>query len=249
MSQSVSRASGWVLSACLSATLPAAFAQAAPSPAAAPPPAQTAPSTTPQTAPATPAPAARVAPPEAPAAARYDNTYEISGGFAYDHLHVSPPLPEGANLGGINIIGTRWFTDRLAAAASVRGYYGTTGATPNIFRVAGPSVNQYLFLGGPEVRGPHNQNFATSVHALFGAGKLSTESDLKGHSPAILGILPSQTAFASAIGGSLDVNRSPRLAYRVTPELIVTRYSGAQNSSTQYNLGFTAGILYRFLVK
>lgn len=242
MSRSVSRASGWVLSACLFATVPTAFAQATQSPAATPPPAQT-------TAPATPARPTQTAPPEAPVAARYDNTYEISGGFAYDHLHVSPPLPEGANLGGFNIIGTRWFTDRLAAAASVRGYYGTTGAAPNIFRVAGPFVSQYLFLSGPEVRGPHNQNFATSVHALFGAGKLSTESDLKGQTPQSLGILPSQTAFASAFGGSLDVNRSPRIAYRITPELILTRYSGEQSSSTQYNFGFTAGILYRFLAK
>ena len=244
MSRSVSRAFRRVFSACLFATATSAFAQAAPPPAAGQPPAQTSPTPPPaqQPAPRT----VQAAPPEAPQAVRYDNKYEISGGFAYDHLHVSPPLPEGANLGGFNIIGTRWFTDRLAAAASVRGYYGTTGAAPNVFGVAGPYVNQYLFLGGAEFRGPHNQNVATSVHALFGGGHLSTESGLKGQPPQSLGILPSQTAFASAIGGSLDINRSPRLAYRITPELILTRYSGSQSSGTQYNFGFAAGILYRF---
>lgn len=225
--------------ACLLASFSLAFAQDAPTQ----PPAQTA---SPAAQPPARTKVAAAAPPEAPVAARYDNTYEVSAGFAYDHLHVSPPLPEGANLGGFNVIGTRWFGGRLGAAASVRGYYGTTGAAPNIFEVHGPFVDQYLFLAGPELRGPHNANLATSVHAFFGGAHGNFDSDLKGHTASSLGILPSQTAFASALGGSLDINRSPRIAYRLTPEVIITRYSGDASRSTQFNLGFTAGILYRF---
>ena len=230
MSLRVSRAFGWVYSACLLALLPAASAQATPTP----PPA------------ATPPTPVQAAPPEAPPIARYDNRYEISGGLAYDHLHVSPPLPEGANLGGFNIIGTGWFFGPLGLAASVRGYYGTTGAAPNTLGVHGPFVDQYFFLGGPELRGPRNQYLATSIHALFGGAHGNFDSDLKGNKPQQFGIIPSQTAFASAIGGSLDINHSPRLAYRITPEVIITHYNGDPSRSIQYNFGFTAGVLWRF---
>jgi len=236
MSLRVSRAFGWVYSACLFALLPAASAQATPTP---PPPATT-PTTTVQG-----------APPEAPAIARYENKYEISGGLAYDHLHASPPVTGGANLGGFNIMGTGWFFGPLGLAASVRGYYGTTPTIPNTLGPNGqsidsPFVSQYFFLGGPELRGPRNQYIATSIHTLFGGVHGTFDSDLKGVPPQKLGIIPSQNVFASAIGGSLDINHSPRLAYRVTPELIITHYNGVPSSTIQYNFGFTAGILWRF---
>ena len=249
MSFSVSRLFSWVFAACLFATLPSAIAAAQDSTQpsgqpAAQPPAQTAP---PQTTPAPPrvvVPPA--APPEAPVAATYDNKYEISGGFAYDHFRANPQIQDSSNLGGFNIIGTRWLNGRLGAAASVRGYYGTTGTAPNTFGIKGPFIDQYLFVFGPELRGPHNANLSTSIHALFGGAHGNFDSDLKGQPPASVGILPNQTVFASAIGGSIDLNRSPRLAYRITPELILTRYNGDPSNSTQYNFGFTAGILYRF---
>lgn len=231
MSFRVSRAFGWVYSACLFALLPAASAQATPTP---PPPATT-PTTTVQ-----------AAPPEAPAIARYENKYEASGGFAYAHLDATPPTTGGGNLGGFNIMGTGWFFGRLGLAGSVRGFYGTTPTVPNPQGIESPFISQYFFLGGPELRGPRNQYIATSLHALFGGAHGNFDSALKGIPPQQLGILPSQTAFASAMGGSFDINHSPRLAYRLTPEVLITHYHGDPSRTIQYNFGFTAGILWRF---
>ena len=84
----------------------------------------------------------------------YNNRYEVYGGLAYSHFDAGPSLLQGANLGGFDIQGARFFTHKWAAAANVRGFYGTSGVTPNDFGIRGPGVSEYMFLGGPAVSRP-----------------------------------------------------------------------------------------------
>ena len=178
---------------------------------------------------------------------RYDNRWEVYGGFAYAHFNAGPQLVQGANLGGFDAEGARWFTTRWALVGSVRGYYGTSGTQPNPYGIRGPFVSETLFLGGGEYRGPSNEHVSTTLHALFGGAYGSFESALRDQNgnkvpPAAVGFFSNQVAFASALGGSIDLNRSPKLAFRIAPEAILNDYGSA---GIKGQFGISVGLVYR----
>ena len=59
---------------------------------------------------------------------RYDNRYDLSLGMAYDHMKAGPNVLQGANLGGLDLSGSYWFSKHWAVEGSGRGYVGTSGA-------------------------------------------------------------------------------------------------------------------------
>src|ERR1039458_4829297 len=86
---------------------------------------------------------------------RYDNRYDMSLGFAYDHMKAGPTLLQGSNLGGLDMEGSYWLTRNWGIVASGRGYVGTSGTGPNTdgpngTPIRGPMVKQYFFVGGAE---------------------------------------------------------------------------------------------------
>jgi len=189
----------------------------------------------------------QVAPSAPLSGVRYDNRWEVYGGVAYSHFNAGPQLVQGANLGGFNAEGARFFTTRWALVGSVRGYYGTSGTQPNPYGIRGPFVDEYLFMAGPEYRGPSNEHISTTLHALFGGAHGSFESalhDQEGNPvpPSAVGFFSNQTTFGSALGGSIDLNRSPKLAFRVAPEAILTTYGSAGLKS---QFGISVGLVYR----
>ncbi|HZD50192.1 MAG TPA: hypothetical protein VE178_15730 [Silvibacterium sp.] len=184
---------------------------------------------------------------------RYDNRWEVYGGVAYSHFNAGPDLVQGANLGGFDAEGTRWFTSRWGVDGSIRGYYGTSGTQPNPYGIRGPFVSEYLFVGGPEYRGPSNQHITTTIHALFGGAHGGFESalyDQNGNKvpPANVGFYNNQTAFGSALGGTVDLNRSSRLAFRISPDAILTNYSSSTISNgagIKAQFAISVGLVYR----
>jgi hypothetical protein len=192
---------------------------------------------------------------------RYDNKYDIYGGVGFSHFKAGPNLAQGANLGGFDVRGTRWLTGRLGATASIRGYYGTQGVNPNPYNVSGPFIFEHLFLGGATYRLAAREHAALSVHALAG-GAYGVFDHALGTAPVSgarvqardVGLYNSGLSFASAVGGSLDLNRSPKLALRISPEWILTRYGGYGAPSSvpsesltvnQSEFGISVGIIYR----
>lgn len=189
-----------------------------------------------------------VAPNSTLANVRYDWRWELYGGFAYSHFNAGPDLTQGSNLGGFDFEAARFFTPRWAIAASGRGYYGTSGVEPNPYGIRGPFVGEHMFLAGPEYRGPSNTHVSMLFHALVGGANGSFESALQDQHgnpvpPAALGLFANQTTFASAIGGSLDLNRSPRLVFRISPDATLTNF-GSAGIHEQFAL--SVGLLYRF---
>lgn len=176
----------------------------------------------------------------------YNNRYEVYGGFAYSHFNAGPSLLQGANLGGFDIQGARFFTHKWAAAANVRGYLGTSGAAPNVYNIKGPFVSEYMVMGGPEYRLASNQHASVTLHALAGGAYGWFSKDLSGIPPGDIGFFKDQFAFASAIGGSIDLNRSPRLAFRISPDAILTDYSAAGKGDFKEEFGISVGLVYRF---
>lgn len=183
---------------------------------------------------------------------RYDNKYDVSVGMAYAHMKAGPNLLQGANLGGIDLMGSYWFSKRWAVEGSVRGYLGTSGAAPNPYSINGPFVMEYYFVAGPEWLGPHNKHGAILAHALIGGVYGSFEQNLRGESPSVVGFYNTQVAPAAIIGGHFDLNRSAQWVFRVTPDATITRYGinyGEMNKSTDVNFAISVGVEYRFKKK
>lgn len=188
-----------------------------------------------------------VAPNDTLAGVHYDYKWEVYGGFAYSHFNAGPDLVQGSNLGGFDIQAARFFRKRWAVAANGRGYYGTSGVLPNPYGIKGPFVSEHMFMAGPEYRGPSNEHVSMTFHALFGGAYGSFESALQDQSgnpvaPAALGLFKNQTTFGSAIGGSIDLNRSSRWVFRISPDATLTDF-GSAGIHEQFAL--SVGVVYR----
>jgi hypothetical protein len=186
------------------------------------------------------------------AAVRYDNRYDVSLGLAYDHMKAGPTLLQGSNLGGLDISGSYWFSKHWAVEASDRSYLGTSGAAPNSANISGPFVAQYLFVAGPEWLGPHNRHGALIAHVLVGGAYGDFTKDLRGNPPEVVDFYYNQLAPAAIIGGHMDLNRSARWVFRITPDAVVNRYAinyGSKNTQTDVNFAISVGVEYKFKKK
>jgi len=187
---------------------------------------------------------------------RYDNRYDISLGAAYAHIKAGPPpLQEGANLGGLDLSASYWFSKRWALEGTGRYFAGTSGAglgpgntEPNL--VKGPFVSQYMFAAGPEWLGPHNKHAALSAHALIGGAHFDSHTGVL--QPVSVEFFNNQFAPAAIIGGHIDLNRTPRWVFRITPDALYTRYGinyGNQATYGYWNFGISVGAEYKFKQK
>jgi len=185
-------------------------------------------------------------PPTAPSSAlagvKYDYRWELYGGFAYSHFNAGPNLLQGANLGGFDAQVARFLTPRWAVAGNVRGYYGTSGVVPNPYGITGPFVSEHMFMAGPEFRGLSNEHGSIMLHAYVGGAYGNFEHAIGDVPPGALGLFSNQFAFGSAFGGSIDLNRSPRLVFRISPDATLTDFGGA-GLKDQFTI--SVGLLYR----
>jgi len=187
---------------------------------------------------------------------KYDNKWDVSVGMAYDHMKAGPTLLQGSNLGGLDLSGSYWFSRHWAVEGSGRAYVGTSGAglgdNVSTQLIEGPFVAQYLFVAGPEWLGPHNKHGALIAHAMVGGSYGDFEKDLRGLPPSAVDFYPNQVALAAIVGGHIDLNRSPRWVFRITPDAVITRYNinyGARTTSTDVNFAISVGVQYRFKSK
>jgi hypothetical protein len=184
---------------------------------------------------------------------KYNNKYDVSLGMAYVHMKAGPTILEGSNLGGLDLSASYWLKKRWALEGSLRGYAGTSGAglgnNVTTQSISGPFVQEYFFVGGPEWLGPHNKHGALIAHALVGGVYGDFEHDLRELPPSAVAFYNNQLAFAAIIGGHIDLNRSQRWVFRVTPDAVITRYGinyGAKYTQTDVNFAISVGVEYRF---
>jgi len=183
---------------------------------------------------------------------KYDNRYDLSVGLAYQHIKAGPNIAQGANLGGLDVSGSYWLTKRWAAEATVRGFVGTSGAAPNIDSISGPFVAEYIAAAGPEYLGPHNKHAALLAHVLVGGAYGKFEQDLRGHSPSVVDFYNDQVSPAMIVGGHIDLNRSARWVFRITPDALFTNYGinyGPKTNQLDVNFGISVGVEYKFKKK
>lgn len=186
------------------------------------------------------------------AGVNYNNRFDLSVGMAYAHMKAGPTLLQGANLGGLDLSGSYWMTKRWGLEGSFRPYFGTSGAGTNALNIKGPFVSEYFFTAGPEWLGPHNQHGDLIAHVLVGGVYGNFEKDLRGASPSAVDFYNNQVAPAVIMGGHMDLNRSARWVFRITPDATLTRYGtnyGNKITQTDINFAISVGVEYKFKKK
>ena len=182
----------------------------------------------------------------------YDNRYDLSLGAAYDHMKAGPNLLQGANLGGLDLSGSYWLSKRWGLEGSTRAYLGTSGAGPNPYGISGPFVADYFFVAGPEWLGPHNKHGDIIFDTLVGGAYADFTHDFHGLPAQVADFYPNQLAPAAILGGHLDLNRSARWVFRITPDAVFTWYNinyAPYIRQEDVNFAISVGMEYKFKKK
>jgi hypothetical protein len=136
-----------------------------------------------------------------------------------------------------------YLNPKLAIVGDARGSFGNAHAIiNNTFGVYNPQINEYTFMGGASYRFYAKEKVAVSAQALGGVGWGIFSGGAKGLQGTQIGLWPDGFKPAFSVGVSADYNIFPELAFRVTPTYVGTTFG----SSVQNNVGFNAGVIYRF---
>lgn len=163
--------------------------------------------------------------------------------FGGGYLRFKPgEMKQKINEADWNIGITDYIRPKLGITADVRGYYGTAYIGNNPYGIFLPAISQYSFLFGPQYRVYMKPKWAVSLQALAGFGHGNFGTGTGGLPPSYIGLYNDGTAFNLSLGAPVDYNLSPGLAIRVTPLYMLTTYGG----DAQNNLGFNAGVVYRW---
>lgn len=178
--------------------------------------------------------------------ATYDNRYEVYGGLNFMNGQAGQNLPKRYNLGGGEVMGTYWLTNKLGVAGDYRIDAGTTPVlSPYYNRVL---VSQNIVMGGVQYRGPKGRYAAIDFHALGGITHGVFDSAIQGYpggSPvtaAQVGLYTNRTSPMIALGGSVDFNYSKNLAIRLQPDLIMEHFG----TELREFVSVSGGVVYRF---
>ena len=175
----------------------------------------------------------------------YTHRWEVAGGGGYLRFRSGQFTQKNSEI-AFWLNTTYYFNRNLGLTGEVRGAYGNAkidNLNPYASLVGRPQISEYPFLAGPTYRFRLRQKTALSVFALGGTAIGKFDGDSKGISAANLGFWPSTNARpAFSLGGNLDINIYPNLAFRIAPSYLGTTFGG----SLQNNVGFNMGLVYRF---
>jgi hypothetical protein len=171
----------------------------------------------------------------------YSRQYEIYAGGGYTRFRPGPNVQHNSEANwNVGITDYKW--GNLGVTADFRGYYGTAFVGVNQFQVFKPSISQYTFMAGPQYRFFEGQHWGWSAFGLAGLGHGNFGTGTNGFDPTTVGLYPNGDTVNFAVGASVDYNVTPTLAFRLTPNYLYSHYG----SDNQNNLGFNAGVVYRF---
>jgi hypothetical protein len=171
----------------------------------------------------------------------YSHKFEAYFGGGYLRFRPGTTL-QHINEAAWNVGLTDYLHGKLGITADFRGYYGTAYTYNNPFNVHAPSISEYTFMAGPQYRFYAREHWAASVQALAGAGHGNFDTNTGGLPGPLINLWPDATTFNVSVGVPIDYNLGPGLAVRLTPNYLLTDYG----STLEHNLGFNAGIVYRF---
>jgi opacity protein-like surface antigen len=155
----------------------------------------------------------------------YENTNSsaLNLNLSRPNLHGWEASFEGKVLPFVGIVG------------DVSGHYGSqsfTEPTPNGLENINVTGHEQEYLVGPRLSVPVGK-FTPFAEVLVGVAHIHTGGTLPG---------PSNTSFATAVGGGLDYRLFGPVAARVEGDYLRTKFF----NSTQNNLRLSAGVVFRF---
>ncbi len=148
---------------------------------------------------------------------------------------------------------THYFLNpRLSIVGAAQGSFGHAkpllGVGANNFNIQSPNpqINEYFFTGGASYRFLRREKLALSAQGTGGVAWGIFSGGAKGLSGTNLGLW--NDGFRPAFTGSLNVdyNVFPNLALEFAPTYVATTFTSPAGGSFQSNVGFNAGIVYRF---
>ena len=187
--------------------------------------------------------------------ATYDEHYEIFGGLSFMNGQAGQNLPKRYNLGGGEVMATYWLPGHLGSHLGIAGDYRLEAGTTPIFPVPAEFglhrvlAYQNIFSGGVNYRGPKNRYAAIDFHALVGGTHGTFDSAITGYPQnnpplptlAETGLYSNRTSPWGAAGGSIDFNYSPKVAIRISPDIIFEHFG----TETREFVSVGGGVVYR----
>jgi hypothetical protein len=171
----------------------------------------------------------------------YSHLYEAYVGFGYLRFTLPSPL-QRVNEYDWNAGFTRYYSERLGVTLDSRGYYGTPFVYNNESNITKPAISQYAVLLGPTYRFYLHPKYSIAGRVMGGWLLGDFSGDANGVPISITHLYPDGNTYGVDASLIFEYNLSPGLGLRIAPD-----YFGSGFGSTfQNNLGFTAGIVYRF---
>ncbi len=176
----------------------------------------------------------------------YSHRYEIFGGGGYLRFRSGDYTQRNNEITWASAF-NYYLNTKFALVGDAGGYFGDAKAyTDNIYGFSTPQINEYTFMGGVSYRFFEQERLAVSIQGLGGTGWGVFNGGSKTFQATSLGLWKSGFRPAFSAGVNFDYNLSPALAVRFTPTWVGFNFVGASGSSIENNLGFNAGIVYRF---
>lgn len=171
----------------------------------------------------------------------YSHLYEAYLGAGYLRFSLASPL-QRVNEYDWDAGFTRYYSERLGVTLDSRGNYGTPFVYNNESNITKPAISQYAVLLGPTYRFYVQPKFSIAGRVMGGWLLGDFSGDANGVPISITHLYPDGSTYG--VDGSVlfEYNLSPGLGLRVAPDYFGTGFG----SSFQNNLGFTAGLVYRF---
>lgn len=173
----------------------------------------------------------------------YSRRWEIFGGGGYLRWN-SGQFTKKNNEVSWEAQADYYLNPKLAIVGDAQGSFGSAHQQlplqyPQIPR---PVINEYFFTGGVSYRFYAKENVALSAQATGGVVDGVFSKGAKGLTGPEVGLWADGYKPAFKLSVSADYNVFPNLAVRFAPTYLGTTFGG----SVQNNLGFNAGVVYRF---
>ena len=192
-------------------------------------------------------------------AGQADGRFAVFGGYSsqadvtFAPVSFLPISLPSVSLNGWNVSAEGKVLPFLGLVADVSGHYGSYGATIRCETIViclpvGLNVNSslYSFMVGPQVS-ISLWRFTPFAHVLLGAAHVNQKPLIA----LVSGLANSDTSFADAIGGGIDIRIVSIVHWRFQADLIQTRFFASSSpvsflTSTQSNFRGSTGIVLRF---
>jgi len=175
----------------------------------------------------------------------YSHKYELDFGGGYLRFRPGNTLQHNSE-SSWNVDLTDYLRGDLGVTIEGRGYYGTaytgTHVGSGLAQAYEPGISQYSIMAGPRYRFFKGQHWGWTGQVEAGVGHGNFGTGTNGLPPQLVGLYTDATVLNVTAGASVDYNLGPGLAFRLTPNYLITNYG----STMQYNAGWNLGMVYRF---